>query len=46
MGLVLVFYGIHYIESIYMSKSFYNPSFKPPGTYLRGPYTLDQGNNI
>ena len=29
-----------------MTKSYYNPSFKPPSTYLRGPYTLDQGNNI
>jgi hypothetical protein len=46
IGLVLIFYGISYIERVYITKSWYGPSFKPPEHYLRGPLSVDQGNNI
>ena len=46
LGLVLVYYLITYIEQVYSVKGWYGPSYKPPEHYLRGPLSVDQGNNI
>ena len=44
--LVLVVLLVRLIEGYYRDKGWYNPMWNPPGDYQRGPFTLDQGNNI
>jgi hypothetical protein len=46
VALVLIYFLITHIELIYGKKSWYGPSFMPPSHYLKGPLSLDQGNNI
>lgn len=45
-ALVLVWIGVKYVEEVYKTKGWYQPSFYPPGHYLKGPLNVDQGNNI
>lgn len=44
--MAIIFYLVNSLEDIYKSKSWYGPSFNPPGGYQQGPITRDQGNNI
>ena len=44
LGLILFLVGA--LEDVYKSKSWYGPSFYPPGDYISGPIANDQGNNI
>lgn len=46
LGIIIVFYLINYLETVYGLKSWYGPSYKPPHGYLKGPLNVDQGNNI
>lgn len=46
IALVLIYLLVNSLEGIYKSKSWYGPSFTPPGGYLTGPISRDQGNNI
>lgn len=46
VALLLIFFLVSQLEQVYKSKSWYGPSFTPPGGYLTGPITRDQGNNI
>ena len=44
--LLLVWMGVRYLENVFKSKGWYNPNFYPPAHYLKGPLSVDQGNNI
>lgn len=44
--LVLVVLLVRLIEGYYRDKGWYNPMWNPPTDYQKGPFTLDQGNNI
>jgi hypothetical protein len=46
VALGMIFLIVNSLESIYKSKSWYGPSFRPPGGYLSGPISNDQGSNI
>lgn len=46
IALLLIYYLVSSLESVYKSKGWYGPSFSPPEGYLTGPITRDQGNNI
>lgn len=46
IALLLIYYLVASLESVYKSKGWYGPSFSPPEGYLTGPITRDQGNNI
>lgn len=46
IGLVVISIGVLYLERVYRTKGWYGPSFYPPEGYLRGPLSVDQGNNI
>lgn len=46
VSLIAIYYLVTLIEAIYQKKGWYGPSFFPPNEYLRGPLSVDQGNNI
>lgn len=35
--------AISFLEGVFASKNFYNPSFFPPAYYIQGPLTADKG---
>ena len=46
MALAIIYFVVRELEDVYKAKSWYGPSFMPPGGYLKGPLSVDQGNNI
>jgi hypothetical protein len=44
--LVLIVLLVRLIEGYYREKGWYNPMWNPPDDYLKGSFTVDQGNNI
>lgn len=46
ISLAIIYILVDQLQTIYKSKSWYGPSFTPPGGYLTGPISRDQGNNI
>ena len=46
VAIVVIYFVVRELEGVYKAKSWYGPSFMPPGGYLRGPLSVDQGNNI
>lgn len=46
VGLWLIWFVVGQLEEIYKGKSWYGPRMSPPDGYIRGPLSMDQGNNI
>lgn len=46
VGLWLIWFVVGQLEEIYKAKSWYGPRMSPPDGYIRGPLSMDQGNNI
>lgn len=46
IALFVIVYLVSSLEDVYKSKSWYGPSFYPPGDYVSGSIATDQGNNI
>jgi len=46
ISLAIIYILVDQLQTVYKSKSWYGPSFTPPGGYLTGPISRDQGNNI
>ena len=46
ISLAIIYILVVQLQTVYKSKSWYGPSFTPPGGYLTGPISRDQGNNI
>jgi oligosaccharyltransferase complex subunit gamma len=44
--LIGIIFLVRQLEDAYKAKGWYGPSFFPPGDYLTGPISRDQGNNI
>lgn len=45
-SLAAIYWLVMQLEGVYRAKSWYGPSFFPPGEYKSGPLSRDQGNNI
>lgn len=46
LAVIIIYLLVGQLQDVYRSKSWYGPSFTPPGGYLTGPISRDQGNNI
>ena len=41
--MIAIIRGVKWLETVFKSKNFYNPSFEPPSYYIKGSYYKDQG---
>ncbi len=46
LAIFLIYFVVTQLEKVYKEKGWYGPNFYPPDSYLAGPLSVDQGNNI